>query len=187
MTTDFILDSPLTPVLSSSSGSRLQVEPSEEADPSSQRGAGEDRVSSSRCTEAQPLLEPWDRAAHQQQQVEPNLVPWLFSWKAGRFPKFHGPTVLFKTCSTPVARVTVAPDGVLWLYNISRADEGKYTCFAENYLGKANSTGHLSVRGSPPSHRSIPEASSCQLSSLLQMPPRSRWRHPTPTSTGART
>uniref|UniRef100_H3CKT9 Contactin-3 n=1 Tax=Tetraodon nigroviridis TaxID=99883 RepID=H3CKT9_TETNG len=47
---------------------------------------------------------------------------------------------------TNSSRVTVAPDGVLWLYNISRADEGKYTCFAENYLGKANSTGHLSVR-----------------------------------------
>ncbi len=45
------------------------------------------------------------------------------------------------------SRITVTPDGVLWIYNISRADEGKYTCFAENYLGKANSTGHLSVRG----------------------------------------
>ncbi|KAJ3601776.1 hypothetical protein NHX12_029540, partial [Muraenolepis orangiensis] len=44
------------------------------------------------------------------------------------------------------SRVTVTPDGVLWIHNISRADEGKYTCFAENYLGKANSTGHLSVR-----------------------------------------
>ncbi|XP_030634184.1 contactin-2 [Chanos chanos] len=44
------------------------------------------------------------------------------------------------------SRITVTPDGVLWIYNISRADEGKYTCFAENYLGKANSTGHLSVR-----------------------------------------
>uniref|UniRef100_A0AAQ4RAU7 Contactin 2 n=1 Tax=Gasterosteus aculeatus aculeatus TaxID=481459 RepID=A0AAQ4RAU7_GASAC len=42
--------------------------------------------------------------------------------------------------------ITVTPDGVLWINNISRADEGKYTCFAENYLGKANSTGHLSVR-----------------------------------------
>uniref|UniRef100_A0AAY4CNZ4 Contactin 2 n=1 Tax=Denticeps clupeoides TaxID=299321 RepID=A0AAY4CNZ4_9TELE len=47
---------------------------------------------------------------------------------------------------TNSSRVTVSPDGVLWIYNISRADEGKYTCFAENYLGKANSTGHLSVR-----------------------------------------
>uniref|UniRef100_A0A8C2BK62 Contactin 2 n=1 Tax=Cyprinus carpio TaxID=7962 RepID=A0A8C2BK62_CYPCA len=47
---------------------------------------------------------------------------------------------------TNSTRITVTPDGVLWIYNISRADEGKYTCFAENYLGKANSTGHLSVR-----------------------------------------
>ncbi|XP_064821899.1 contactin-2-like [Oncorhynchus masou masou] len=47
---------------------------------------------------------------------------------------------------TNSSRVTVTPDGLLWIHNISRADEGKYTCFAENYLGKANSTGHLSVR-----------------------------------------
>lgn len=47
---------------------------------------------------------------------------------------------------TNSSRVTVTPNGVLWIHNISRADEGKYTCFAENYLGKANSTGHLSVR-----------------------------------------
>ncbi|KAM9364890.1 contactin-2 [Pholidichthys leucotaenia] len=47
---------------------------------------------------------------------------------------------------TNSSRVTVTPDGVLWIHNISRPDEGKYTCFAENYLGKANSTGHLSVR-----------------------------------------
>uniref|UniRef100_A0A1A8PDR6 Contactin 2 n=4 Tax=Nothobranchius rachovii TaxID=451742 RepID=A0A1A8PDR6_9TELE len=44
------------------------------------------------------------------------------------------------------SRITVTPDGMLWIHNISRIDEGKYTCFAENYLGKANSTGHLSVR-----------------------------------------
>ncbi|XP_061075528.1 contactin-2 [Conger conger] len=44
------------------------------------------------------------------------------------------------------SRVTVTSDGNLLITNISRADEGKYTCFAENYLGKANSTGHLSVR-----------------------------------------
>uniref|UniRef100_A0A3Q3W7P1 Uncharacterized protein n=1 Tax=Mola mola TaxID=94237 RepID=A0A3Q3W7P1_MOLML len=47
---------------------------------------------------------------------------------------------------TNSSRVTVTLDGALWIHNISRADEGKYTCFAENYLGKANSTGHLSVR-----------------------------------------
>ncbi|KAG7472629.1 hypothetical protein MATL_G00110820 [Megalops atlanticus] len=47
---------------------------------------------------------------------------------------------------TNSSRVTVTPDGTLWITNISRTDEGKYTCFAENYLGKANSTGTLSVR-----------------------------------------
>ncbi|XP_064156572.1 contactin-2-like isoform X1 [Anguilla rostrata] len=47
---------------------------------------------------------------------------------------------------TNSSRVTVTPEGNLWITNISRADEGKYTCFAENYLGKANSTGVLSVR-----------------------------------------
>uniref|UniRef100_A0A8D3DGR9 Contactin 2 n=1 Tax=Scophthalmus maximus TaxID=52904 RepID=A0A8D3DGR9_SCOMX len=47
---------------------------------------------------------------------------------------------------TNSSRVTVTSDGILWIHNISRADEGKYTCFAENYLGKANSTGHVSVR-----------------------------------------
>ncbi|KAJ8377690.1 hypothetical protein AAFF_G00254710 [Aldrovandia affinis] len=49
---------------------------------------------------------------------------------------------------TNSSRVRVTPDGNLWITNISRADEGKYTCFAENYLGKANSTGILSVRES---------------------------------------
>ncbi|XP_061582530.1 contactin-2 [Cololabis saira] len=44
------------------------------------------------------------------------------------------------------SRITVTPDGILWISNISRSDEGKYTCFAENYLGKANSTAHLSIR-----------------------------------------
>uniref|UniRef100_A0A8D3CJQ5 Contactin 2 n=1 Tax=Scophthalmus maximus TaxID=52904 RepID=A0A8D3CJQ5_SCOMX len=47
---------------------------------------------------------------------------------------------------TNSSRFTVTSDGILWIHNISRADEGKYTCFAENYLGKANSTGHVSVR-----------------------------------------
>lgn len=47
----------------------------------------------------------------------------------------------------PCCRVTVTPDGTLIIRNISRSDEGKYTCFAENFMGKANSTGTLSVRG----------------------------------------
>ena len=47
----------------------------------------------------------------------------------------------------PCCRVTVTPDGTLIIRNVSRSDEGKYTCFAENFMGKANSTGTLSVRG----------------------------------------
>ncbi|XP_067913839.1 contactin-2 [Heterodontus francisci] len=43
-------------------------------------------------------------------------------------------------------RRTIFPDGTLRIQNISRMDEGKYTCFAENYKGKANSTGTVSVR-----------------------------------------
>lgn len=52
------------------------------------------------------------------------------------------PAVLHPRC-----RVTVTPDGTLIIRNVSRSDEGKYTCFAENFMGKANSTGTLSVRG----------------------------------------
>lgn len=48
---------------------------------------------------------------------------------------------------SPCCRVTVTPDGTLTIRNISRSDEGRYTCFAENFMGKANSTGILSVRG----------------------------------------
>ncbi|MGH0166124.1 UNVERIFIED_CONTAM: hypothetical protein FKN15_050164 [Acipenser sinensis] len=44
------------------------------------------------------------------------------------------------------SRVTIMEDSSLWIRNISRSDGGKYTCFAENFLGKANSTGILSVR-----------------------------------------
>ncbi|XP_072853398.2 contactin-2 isoform X2 [Pogona vitticeps] len=44
------------------------------------------------------------------------------------------------------SRTTITPDGTLIIRNISKSDEGKYTCFAENFMGKANSTGTLSVR-----------------------------------------
>ncbi|XP_029429716.1 contactin-2 isoform X2 [Rhinatrema bivittatum] len=44
------------------------------------------------------------------------------------------------------SRVAITEEGTLIIRNISRADEGKYTCFAENFMGKANSTGILSVR-----------------------------------------
>lgn len=38
-------------------------------------------------------------------------------------------------------------DGSLEILNVTRADEGRYTCFAENDRGKANSTGSLIVTG----------------------------------------
>ncbi|KAM4795803.1 contactin-2 [Rhinophrynus dorsalis] len=44
------------------------------------------------------------------------------------------------------SRVTVTANGTLILRNISHSDEGKYTCFAENLMGKSNSTGMLSVK-----------------------------------------
>ncbi|KAH0618871.1 hypothetical protein JD844_018394 [Phrynosoma platyrhinos] len=44
------------------------------------------------------------------------------------------------------SRVIITPSGTLIIRNISKSDEGKYTCFAENFMGKANSTGTLSVR-----------------------------------------
>ncbi|XP_039989807.1 contactin-1a-like [Xiphias gladius] len=42
-------------------------------------------------------------------------------------------------------RVFIWEDGSLELLNVTRADEGRYTCFAENDRGKANSTGSLLV------------------------------------------
>lgn len=38
-------------------------------------------------------------------------------------------------------------DGTLEIVNVTQADEGRYTCFAENDRGKANSTGSLVVTG----------------------------------------
>uniref|UniRef100_UPI003AACDCA7 contactin-1a-like n=1 Tax=Centroberyx gerrardi TaxID=166262 RepID=UPI003AACDCA7 len=42
-------------------------------------------------------------------------------------------------------RVLIWEDGSLEILNVTRADEGRYTCFAENDRGKANSTGSLSI------------------------------------------
>uniref|UniRef100_A0A673B531 Contactin-1a-like n=1 Tax=Sphaeramia orbicularis TaxID=375764 RepID=A0A673B531_9TELE len=42
-------------------------------------------------------------------------------------------------------RVFIWEDGSLEIFNVTKADEGRYTCFAENDRGKANSTGSLLV------------------------------------------
>eukprot|EP00064_Thunnus_orientalis_P007189 superscaffoldBa00000784_g7208 len=44
-----------------------------------------------------------------------------------------------------LGKVFIWEDGSLEILNVTRADEGRYTCFAENDRGKANSTGSLLV------------------------------------------
>ncbi|KAM9376463.1 contactin-1a [Pholidichthys leucotaenia] len=46
------------------------------------------------------------------------------------------------------SRVFIWEDGSLEILNVTRADEGEYTCFAQNDRGKANSTGYLTVTDS---------------------------------------
>ncbi|KAM4700365.1 contactin-2 [Discoglossus pictus] len=68
-------------------------------------------------------------------QCNPRAAPTpIITWSKG--------TELLRNTS----RVTVTVNGTLILRNISQTDEGKYTCFAENIMGKSNSTGILSVR-----------------------------------------
>ncbi|XP_051546220.1 contactin-1a-like isoform X1 [Myxocyprinus asiaticus] len=43
------------------------------------------------------------------------------------------------------SRMFIWPDGSLEIVNVTKSDEGKYTCFAENDRGRANGTGSLSV------------------------------------------
>lgn len=47
-------------------------------------------------------------------------------------------------------RMLIWEDGSLEILNVTRADEGRYTCFAQNDRGKANSTGSLLVTGDHP-------------------------------------
>ncbi|XP_061678814.1 contactin-1a isoform X2 [Syngnathoides biaculeatus] len=46
------------------------------------------------------------------------------------------------------SRMFIWEDGSLEILNVTRTDEGRYTCFAHNNLGKANSTGSLTVTDS---------------------------------------
>ncbi|KAG7456081.1 hypothetical protein MATL_G00247960 [Megalops atlanticus] len=43
------------------------------------------------------------------------------------------------------SRIRIWYDGSLEILNVTKLDEGKYTCFAENDRGKANSTGALTI------------------------------------------
>ncbi|KAL4641452.1 contactin-1a-like isoform X1 [Arapaima gigas] len=43
------------------------------------------------------------------------------------------------------SRIHIWDDGTLEILNVTQMDEGRYTCFAENNRGKANSTGSLSI------------------------------------------
>lgn len=45
--------------------------------------------------------------------------------------------------------IRIWDDGSLEIINITKLDEGRYTCFAENNRGKANSTGVLEMTGKP--------------------------------------
>uniref|UniRef100_A0AAQ5ZJH3 Contactin 1 n=1 Tax=Amphiprion ocellaris TaxID=80972 RepID=A0AAQ5ZJH3_AMPOC len=65
-----------------------------------------------------------------------------------------------KAAPKPTFSWNGSPDGSLEILNVTRADEGRYTCFAENDRGKANSTGSLLVTDStkitlPPSNADV--------------------------------
>ncbi|XP_036432204.1 contactin-1a isoform X1 [Colossoma macropomum] len=67
-------------------------------------------------------------------ECKPRAAPRpTFSWSKG--------TELLSNSS----RIFIWEDGSLEIRNITKSDEGKYTCFAENDRGKANSTGSLLV------------------------------------------
>ncbi|KAI5608977.1 contactin-1a precursor, partial [Silurus asotus] len=67
-------------------------------------------------------------------ECKPKAAPKpTFSWSKG--------TELLSNSS----RIFIWNDGSLEIHNVTKSDEGKYTCFAENDRGKANSTGSLSV------------------------------------------
>ncbi|XP_067907088.1 contactin-1-like [Heterodontus francisci] len=67
-------------------------------------------------------------------ECKPKAAPKAtFLWSKG--------TELLKNNS----RISIWASGTLEIGDLSKADEGSYTCFAENNRGKANSTGTLSV------------------------------------------
>ncbi|XP_064807361.1 contactin-1a-like [Oncorhynchus masou masou] len=67
-------------------------------------------------------------------ECKPKAAPKpSFSWSKGT-------ELLFNS-----TRVLIWEDGSLEILNVTEADEGRYTCFAENNRGQANSTGSLSI------------------------------------------
>ncbi|XP_056138665.1 contactin-1a-like isoform X2 [Lampris incognitus] len=85
---------------------------------------------------------------------EPNPVKKVLAAKNGRVviecrPKASPKPTFSWSKGTELlsnsTRVFILEDGSLEILNVTRADEGRYTCFAENDRGKANSTGSLSV------------------------------------------
>uniref|UniRef100_A0A673HSV7 Contactin-1a-like n=1 Tax=Sinocyclocheilus rhinocerous TaxID=307959 RepID=A0A673HSV7_9TELE len=48
---------------------------------------------------------------------------------------------------TNSSRMLIWDDGSLEILNLSKSDEGSYTCYAENDRGKSNSTGTLTITG----------------------------------------
>ncbi|XP_062403149.1 contactin-1a isoform X2 [Sardina pilchardus] len=67
-------------------------------------------------------------------ECKPRAAPKpTFSWSKG--------TELLSNSS----RISIWGDGSLEIIDVTKADEGSYTCFAENERGKANSTGYLSI------------------------------------------
>lgn len=82
----------------------------------------------------------------------------MYAWKNIRrtFDLHIAVNILYQTALTcywaknsfwPLLRVFIWEDGSLEILNVMRADEGSYTCFAENDRGKDNSTGSLLVTG----------------------------------------
>lgn len=82
----------------------------------------------------------------------------MYAWKNIRctFDLHIAVNILYQTALTcywvknsfwPLLRVFIWEDGSLEILNVTRADEGRYTCFAENDRGKDNSTGSLLVTG----------------------------------------
>ncbi len=133
------------------------VEPSETQTSGGQKWARGDWMQTPSGATAEHLLEQRNRAPAQLQQVRAHAEV------TSRIPDLSRTVQnqsVFHDC-----RIFIWPDGSLELLNITKSDEGKYTCFAENDRGRANSTGSLSVTGT--TRKQNPNISSSWLLLLL--------------------